>query len=552
MIKTRKTTIILCLIALLCMFSLLTECTGHQKDNLMRDELLRLQELNTNDARMDTVNGIHETYEYFKSHGSNHDKMMACYMMGRSYHDMGDAPRALRYYHDAVGFADTTDADCDYKTLSRIYGQIATIFHMQRSPRLELETMRIAEKSARKANDTIAALIFYEHLSDAYHLMDMMDSVLYYGKAAYDSFIKYGYEQLAAGSLPVQIEYYIRYNKLDTSKVLINMFEQKSGYFDTDMNIAKGMESFYSRKGQYYEKTGNIDSALYFYRKLLRYNTDINNIEAAYKGLMSVYHKMGQSDSAVKYAKLFVQANDSSNIIHSAEEINRMQAVYNYNESLRLATINEKEAEKKQLYIYIIIGIVTLLSTILYLIWKKQRANEKAELASLNSRYFNTLSQYDKAQEDLFQIKMDQEAYRIKKEKEIEGLKEKLLVFFDDKSQLELLDTETLLLSAPIVNSLHKLATKGKAPSDTHWHDFESLVSDHLPDFYQKIHDPIIGLTDIEIVACTLIKFRFIPSELAVLLNLTKQRITNIRSDINSKLFQTKGTKSLDFSIRRL
>ena len=44
--------------------------------------------------------------------------MPAYYLLGRAYHEHGEAPMALQCYHDAIDCADTTAADCDYAQLA--------------------------------------------------------------------------------------------------------------------------------------------------------------------------------------------------------------------------------------------------------------------------------------------------------------------------------------------------------------------------------------------------------------------------------------------------
>jgi hypothetical protein len=56
--------------------------------------------------------------------------MAAHYMLGRAYSDMGEAPHALQCFLDAVACADTTSLECDFKTLFRVYGQIAKIYQI--------------------------------------------------------------------------------------------------------------------------------------------------------------------------------------------------------------------------------------------------------------------------------------------------------------------------------------------------------------------------------------------------------------------------------------
>ena len=518
----------------------------------MKYQLLKLQAQNKTDAKMDTINIVPEVADYYASHGSHHDKMMANYMMGRYYADKGDAPRALQYYREAVSYSDTTKDDCDYKNLSRIYGQMATLFHMQRSPRLELNAERKAESFARKANDNMAVLIFHEHIADAYYMMNMMDSVLYYYKETSDLFRKYGYNQLLAGIEPLVLEIYLNRNDTNTAKKLINHFEQEAGAFDDNNEIEPGREYYYSMKGLYFEKVHNIDSALFYYQKLLRYNSTTNNVESAYKGLLSVYNTLAKPDSVLKYAKLFADANDSANLKHSAEEINRLQTVYNYNESLYIANTEKEKAQKRLLLIYVIIGCAIISGLILAVFIRSIQKRRRLQLISMSRQYADLLNKFIKARQDLNDHQEGYDKYRKCKESEIEELKQALSVFQEDNSRPEMWDIEDALLNSSIVKSMHSLASRGKAITDVQWEDFENLVSSKLNTFYIHISDSTLGLTEIEKKISILIRLRFIPSELAVLLDLSKQRITNIRTTINMKLFKEKGTKSLDANIRRL
>lgn len=538
--------------ALLVLNSLLPNEHDFSKSFRMEYQLLRLQALNKTDALMDTVKTVSEVSDYYKSHGSNHDKMMANYMMGRHFADKGDAPRALQYYREAVRFSDTTEVNCDYKNLSRIYGQIATLFHKQHSPRLELESMKKAESFAYKAGDNTAALIFHEHLADAYYMMNMMDSVLYYYKSTSDSFIKYGYYNLLAGIEPLALEIYLNRNDIETSKKIIDHFEKDAGVFDINADIERGREYYYSMKGLYYEKTANLDSALLFYRKLLNYPSDLNNIESAYKGLMSVYHKLAIPDSVLKYARLYAAANDSSNLKHSAEEINRLQAVYNYNESLYIANIEKEKAQRRLVIIYIIVGSIFVLALGLLMMVRKIQKHRRAQLVKISKQYSEVLNSFIKAKQDLSDSLEGYDKYRQKKELEIEKLKQALSVFQEDNSSPEKWDIEDALLNSPVVKNMHSLACHGKTISDVQWEDFDNLVTSKLNMFYSRISEPQYGLTDIEKKLCMLIRFRFIPSESAVLLDLSNQRVTNIRTAVNKKLFGEKGTKMLDAKIRKI
>ena len=108
---------------------------------------------------------------YFSSHGSDEEQMKSLYLWGCVYRDKGDVPLAIEKYNQAVGKADTTSLNCNYRLLCRIYAQMAYLFNEQRSPLMELKMWDKAIPYAWKVKDTLAALNYYEHTAYAYDIL---------------------------------------------------------------------------------------------------------------------------------------------------------------------------------------------------------------------------------------------------------------------------------------------------------------------------------------------------------------------------------------------
>lgn len=85
--------------------------------------------------------------------------MLAHYLLGCVYRDLDSIPLALQCYEDAAEMADTTDEDCDYATLSRIYGQSSELFSKEWMSQNILTSSRMCYKYAMKVKDTLTALI---------------------------------------------------------------------------------------------------------------------------------------------------------------------------------------------------------------------------------------------------------------------------------------------------------------------------------------------------------------------------------------------------------
>lgn len=536
---------------------MLLKSIGDEADNLsqnkrMRYMLLQTQAMNKTDIPLDTMTGVKEMAEYFNRHGNANEKMKAYYMLGSVYRDRGNAPAALTQYRIAVSVADTTAADCDFKTLSRIYGQIATLFDNLLTPELSHKAELKAVEYAEKANDTIAAIIFYEHLGSTFRMQKKYDSVLYIANNVYKKYKAIGQEQLAAGTLPQAIDIYLIKGQYGKAKQAMNEFEQKSGLFNKKGEVIKGKEIYYDSKALYYEVSGKLDSAEYFYRKLLNYKSDITNLECGYKGLMSVYQKIGIADSAVKYAELFAEINDSSSFLRSSENIIKMQALYDYTENQKIAEGKTREVEHYK-YMTALLFIIFLAGIyILYISIKRYKRNKNRETAAANRKYFDALSRLNKAETETKLLKEDFDTYKDIKQNEVEELRQTMTVICKENNMPESCTVGQALLNCAIIQQMHIYAGKLKTPSAEEWQELYRITEENMPCFYERINDSQTNLTRYEKNVSLLTRFQFTPNEISVLMNVSKQRITNIRSSINKKLFNCEGTKSLNHNIKSI
>ena len=316
----------------------------------------------------------------------------------------------------------------------------------------------------------------------------------------------------------------------------------------TNGDIKKGHELYYYKKGQYYLGVNNIDSAFYFYNKLLNNANNIGHYENAYKGLMEVYHKLGKPDSVMKYAQLFANANDSACLISSAEEINRANALYNYNASKRDAELKKQEAEQYRNAVILICLIVAIsaIAIATYILKQKKRIKQ------VEATYEKTLNRYRKTACDLQLLKKDMNKYMEAKESELNELRMSLSILSSDKNPTDKWDYSRTLLESPIISHLNELATKGKKMSDIELKDFIETMEKHTPVFYERLTNNTPELTQQEIHVCLLSKMGYSSSMIGALLALTKQRVTNIRGNANQKLFGESGAGSLNKNMQSL
>ena len=523
------------------------ETATYPHRNRMRYLLLRAEAMNKAYFPLDSITYMDEVLDYYLSHGNRDERMRACYLMGSVWRDRRNSPLALQYFRDAIGEADTTATDCDYTQVSRIYAQIARLFDKQRYPQMELEQWKQAMRYALLAKDTLMYIQCQEYIGDAYFLLGKEDSVLYFTQQAYEAYLKYGRKDWAAATQIVIADYYLKHDSLANAKQALDEYRNGSGFFEGDGNVSSGYEIFYYYIGEYYEKMARLDSAVFYYRKLLNYPADIMNAESGYKGLMSVYTRMHEVDSVAKYAQLFANANDTANLRNSANEISRTQALYDYSESQRIAV--EKSEENQRLWLGLCVCFVMLSfgGTGIYLYERKQKTTRMLA----NRKYTDLMMQYHQAMEELQSIRSNKQQFQQQKEQEIEKLQQ-MLAAYQEHSHAGQWELEQSLLQHDIVKRMHQHACKLAVPSDAEWNDLQGVVEKSLPEFYAKLSANEAQLTDQEWKVCLLVKLNFIPSELTVLLNLSKQRVTNIRTHLNQKLFGESGSRTFDSNLHKL
>ena len=190
-----------------CALCLLSGC-GESKEQMLQ-QLELLEEANVSREPMENDSLAESLVQYFDRHGTPNERMRAKYILGRTYYDLGELPRALETYYEAADCADTTASDCDFAKLSRIHAQCADIFHRQIQPRSQLNELRQAEYWALKGKDTLMATECYALQSGAYMYLHDDDSLLLVKERAVSLFENIGRKDRAVQTISNTITTYI-------------------------------------------------------------------------------------------------------------------------------------------------------------------------------------------------------------------------------------------------------------------------------------------------------------------------------------------------------
>ena len=151
-----------------------TACGGDYERRLQ--QLYQLQADNRADSLMTNDTLARDLVDYFDRHGTPNDRLLAYYLLGRTYSDLGQVPQGLETYRTAATKADTTAADCDFATLCRVHAQLAEIFHRHYQPRTAIRELSEAQRMAYKDEDTLMAIECFFDQSNEYERLGEADT----------------------------------------------------------------------------------------------------------------------------------------------------------------------------------------------------------------------------------------------------------------------------------------------------------------------------------------------------------------------------------------
>ena len=565
-------------VALAMLDSLKGEAQGWSKAQRMRYHLLTMKAQNKAYVDFTSDSLAKDVVEYYDNHGTANDRLLAHYLLGCVYRDLGESPHAVDCFLDAAACADTTARDCDYYTLSSVYSQMADQYRMQLLLSYEIDARWKASRYAGLAKDTLHMIYDMGLVSGAYMLLNKVDSGELIQKQTIQLYRDYGYVQKALeGSTVLMYLYVEKPEKLSEARALMNEYEAECNLFDHEGNLPPAQRQYFYYKGRYYDQLNILDSAEFYYRKVYYPGMSFSMRDAMYRGLLSVFQKHHLSDSIAKYALLFCEANDSSIAKKDQELTAKMSASYNYNRYQKLAQDNEKRANKNRMILIIIVGLVIIIALILWNLYQSDKRKKQRELEKLKSDYANATDEYNK---NLHTLKLLEETHKstisemLKElthtqdenisfrqqleeqiaqyettkeelENENESLKEKIAKLQKEEVISIYIDKSKRFKDTAIVDRFMLIAESPlMMPEDDEWEELVNTTSDYYPELIRDMNK-LQGISVQEIRLCILVAMSIRESDVARMMGVSNQRITNIKSALNKKLFGDSSARSL-------
>ena len=525
------------------------------KSTQMRYQLVYAKGMNKGYVDFTTDSLMKEIVDYYDNHGTCQQQMLAHYLLGCVYRDLGDSPASLSCYNDAVEKVDTMSSDCDYKLLTRVYEQQGALFLSQSMPQNALSAYQKAEKYAWIAKDTLSAVLSYEHLGNIYEYMDNMDKVIEVYENASRRYRQYGYPVQAARALGGAIQTLILTKQYAKAKKYMDVFEAESGYFQKDSCYSYiNYSHYYYLKGLYCLES-HSDSAKYWFTKCQEFAKTNNNKSFSAYAWYLYYIKHQQMDSVAKYSEQAFAYNDSANLDMERDLMQKMQAIYDYDRWKNVAHNEEIKATRANLTLLVSILIsvsVIIIGILTFLVYRKKRKLELQEKEEQENLIRQQI--YDTKQElELLRTVNDRKIADVIKEKEqtINKLKEDLKDIRDKYSNSSLSDVDILLKESSIYKRIKYLELHPKETMrENDWIELEETIEQLIPSFIPLLKN---RLNVIAYRICLLVKLEISTSSIAILLGLSSSAISKYRKVMLEKLCGRSGKpKDFDEYIRQI
>jgi hypothetical protein len=279
----------------------------------------------------------------------------------------------------------------------------------------------------------------------------------------------------------------------DKAQYYMNMYETKSGRFDSHGNIEAGREIYYKTKGLFFLHTNNLDSAEYYFRKEMHDGKDYGNQNSAANGLALLYQKLQRPDSTAKYAIYAYAMLDSVYAQKATKEVERMQAMYDYTRSEQKSHQKEREADRFRLSLVIISALSAILILLFVIVFIRNQ-NEKRRLA------------------------------------------ERIQILSGYAINRKLHDSSIAQHFRHLLN-----ASPNRYPDLKDWKELTALFENEMPNFRLSLSKEEYTPSDFEYEICMLIKIQISSSDIARLKQCSPAYITQIRKAIYKNLISKNG-----------
>ena len=440
--------------------------------------------------------------EYFADHTDPDLTPLALYYAGRVYSDLGDAPRALDYYQQALDAIPDSPDNLMLRYL--IHGQMCDIYTYQHLYDKSLSCNRQALEMAMRMNDSIKIGRIMEHIAINFRNLEVHDSAEIWFNKAINWVKPIGNKNLTDNIKAQLASLYIDGGNLELADSILKPI--LSDFPSLPLPQQYAMHSIainlYTDKKEFSKAMPHIYWA--------RNNGNIYTKHLAYGTLANMKIEENDIDSAIIYLNLFKLYSDSINDFYNVNEVAKITAAYNYALYERDNKLLLQENANNRLLIIILSALILVLSMAIIMVHRYNRIKKML----VNTR-FNLL--------EAFGIELKQSAQNIESE---------------DTSDEQAMNR---LRQYDIVNRfMYELGNPKNSmnATDDDWLLLESAIEEVYPGFKNRLSS-LFPFSDTQIKACLMIKVGMSNVRMAHILNKSEGAVSVMRKRMYKSVFNS-------------
>lgn len=462
----------------------------------------------------------------------------AYYYAGRVYRDLEDAPQALDCFQKATELLEGSN---DYRLLKVIYSQMGRLFLYQDVYEEALKAFKRSYTYQVLAGDKRGIVVNLCNIGTTFTALGNADSAEFYYKEAYKKAQNTEKKQLMQIAANALSGLYLQLKKFDLAKKNLEIYNQKE--IETLVSTASMMADFYFQ-------TGKIDSAIYYYNRLLEFD-DIYAHQHAHWGLAEIASLRTDSKLTLGHLRQYNECTDSINRITHATDVRKMQSLYNYQlqekENQRLKDEVARQIQYRNVVLFTVI-LFCLILTIYYLLKRYRRTIQRyqhKELVQLQTALYKksdafieknkekvqrlskgTIQEPDSVQHALLQA---QKRHLLSQNEQIKA----------ERKEQEL--AEVILHQSSIYAKFHASTFENNSKLDMA--DWEALQIE-VNRCYKNFTNQLLALypfSEMELKICLLLKISINITNISLLTNRSKSAIVSARKSMYRKVFKQEG-----------
>lgn len=281
--------------------------------------------------------------EYYETHGTHEELLIAYYLLSAAYRDMNDSPRAIEHYTKTTEFGEQFPELKHHPILARSYSELANLLVLQLN---HAEALNVTKKQYLHSSpdDHDAA----HELGERYFTMGKEDSATIYLDIARQNCINnekdtFWIIELIGSQLGI-FTYMNDQARIDECLQVLNQYPDSIFPFVA----LSGMATYYSHRE-------NNDSTCYYWEKAKNCNLSNFQLQSVENKLMRCYLKKGMTDEAIQCASKVAELTDS---IYN--DVALQQSSNAYNQYIYSRNEQQRILEQQRIWQYAFIGYFTL------------------------------------------------------------------------------------------------------------------------------------------------------------------------------------------------